>query len=664
MGEKTVRLSGGAIIFMLALALLLPLIGSDQAMPSSGFLADFNSAHPGSLSATTTVWSTSGARCNICHVSGSGSDLNAYGAAWVRAGNSFTAIAGNNSDGDTGGATNLAEITANAQPGWRSGPNNTFYDWNGVTVTATNQPPPSTLIGAADPTAAGNQAPVLTNPGNKTVNENVLLQFTISATDDGPATALIFSAGSLPSGATLTPSGTFSWTPSFTQGLTTPYPVTITVTDAGGLTASQSFNITVGNVNRPPTLSPSPVGNRTVNENQTLTIAFSATDPDGDTLSFPPTTQTLPSGATLTPGTTAGTATFSWTPSFAQSQTTPYPVTITVTDAGGLTASQSFNITVGNVNRPPAWLSPSPIGNQTVTVGQALTIAFSASDPDGDLMTFSISSPNPPNGASVVPGLTNGTATFSWTPATGQASSTPYPITITVTDASGLSASQSFTITVNAAPVTPAITGQPANQTVTAPATATFSVTATGTAPLSYQWRKGGVPITGATASSYTTPATTTADNGALFSVVVTNAVSSVTSSNATLTVNAAGTTGLDYSIVSFTATEETVLRSKTPVTFGLMVRNVGTASGSVSATLVGSLNGVEVYRRTMQVSAPVGTTTTLGFPPYTPTRLGTIRWAATIQDPVPGNNVATASTEVERNGESRTSRERRRTSD
>src|SRR5207245_11148161 len=65
--------------------------------------------------------------------------------------------------------------------------------------------------------------------------------------------------------------------------------------------------------------------------------------------------------------------------------------------------------------------------------------------------------------------------------------------------------------------------------------TATFSVTATGTAPLHYQWRKNGVNISGATNSSYTTPATVAADNGSLFSVVVSNSGGSVTSNNATL---------------------------------------------------------------------------------------------------------------------------------
>src|SRR5260370_10015530 len=99
--------------------------------------------------------------------------------------------------------------------------------------------------------------------------------------------------------------------------------------------------------------------------------------------------------------------------------------------------------------------------------------------------------------------------------------------------------SNAATLTVNAVPVAPSITSQPANQTVTTGQTASFTVAATGTAPLSYQWQKNGVAILGATSSGYTTPATTSSDNGAQFSVGVSNTVSSVTSSAATLTVNA-----------------------------------------------------------------------------------------------------------------------------
>src|SRR2546423_13196623 len=91
-------------------------------------------------------------------------------------------------------------------------------------------------------------------------------------------------------------------------------------------------------------------------------------------------------------------------------------------------------------------------------------------------------------------------------------------------------------------PVGPLITTQPASQTVTAGQTATFTVGATGPAPLSYQWRKSGTAISGATAPTYTTPATTSADSGSQFTVVVSNTAGSVTSNAATLTVNASAT--------------------------------------------------------------------------------------------------------------------------
>ena len=68
-------------------------------------------------------------------------------------------------------------------------------------------------------------------------------------------------------------------------------------------------------------------------------------------------------------------------------------------------------------------------------------------------------------------------------------------------------------------------------------ATARFRVTAVGSAPLHYQWKKNGVDILGATNNSYTTPPVTLDDNGSLFSVVVTNSAGSVTSSDAVLTV-------------------------------------------------------------------------------------------------------------------------------
>jgi hypothetical protein len=83
----------------------------------------------------------------------------------------------------------------------------------------------------------------------------------------------------------------------------------------------------------------------------------------------------------------------------------------------------------------------------------------------------------------------------------------------------------------------PSITSQPSNQTVAAGQSATFTVAATGSQPLTYQWQRGTTNISGATGSSYTFT-TAAADNGATFRVIVTNSAGSVTSSAATLTIS------------------------------------------------------------------------------------------------------------------------------
>lgn len=116
--------------------------------------------------------------------------------------------------------------------------------------------------------------------------------------------------------------------------------------------------------------------------------------------------------------------------------------------------------------------------------------------------------------------------------------------TVKVSDGSGTAISAAAILTVNPeptlnlSPVGPAlIGGQLRNQMVIAPASATFSVGAIGTAPITYQWSRNGLPIDGATSATYTTPPSTGADNGANFTVTVTNSVNGFTSSPATLTV-------------------------------------------------------------------------------------------------------------------------------
>jgi len=78
----------------------------------------------------------------------------------------------------------------------------------------------------------------------------------------------------------------------------------------------------------------------------------------------------------------------------------------------------------------------------------------------------------------------------------------------------------------------------PASQAVALGQTATFSAAASGTDPLTYQWQKNGTAISGAAASSYTTPPATISDSGAKFRVLVSNSAGSATSNEAVLTVN------------------------------------------------------------------------------------------------------------------------------
>ncbi len=307
-----------------------------------------------------------------------------------------------------------------------------------ITVTDNGSPPQSASAQFTITVIDANQPPVLAPIGAKTTNVGQLLAFTATATDPD-SNVLTFSAGNLPVGATFTPAGAFSWTP--TAGQIGNYSVTINVADNGSppQTDSETFTITVGNINRPPVLNT--IGARSVNEGQALTFMATASDPDGNTLTF--SSVNLPTGATLTP-----TGAFSWTPSFAQAGN--YSVTISVSD-GALSASETFTITVGNVNRPPV-LSPSPIGNRTLNVGQTLMIAITASDADGDALTFS--SANLPTGATLTPNGP-GAATFSWTPSATQTGSYA-GVTITVSDGA-LSDAEIFTITVPATPSTSSV---------------------------------------------------------------------------------------------------------------------------------------------------------------------------------------------------------------
>ena len=209
-------------------------------------------------------------------------------------------------------------------------------------------------------------------------------------------------------------------------------------------------------------------------------------------------------------------------------------------------------------------ISSQPV-SKTVTAGQIASFSVTATG------TAPLSYQWQRNGAAISGAISS---TYT-TPATTSTDNGAL-FAVVVSNSIGKVTSNSATLTVNGAPV---ITSQPPSKTVTAGQTATFAVTATGGTPLAYQWRKNGTAITGATSTSYTTPAETTADNGAQFSVLVSNTAGSATSSGATLSVNAstvvlnASPASLSFGSISTGATS----------TLGVTLTNSGNASVTIS---------------------------------------------------------------------------------
>jgi PGF-pre-PGF domain-containing protein len=273
-------------------------------------------------------------------------------------------------------------------------------------------------------TIAINFAPVLNSIGDKTIDENALLKFTASASDLN-GDSLTYSADNLPNGATFNPTTrTFSWTPSYDQAGV--YDVQFTVSD-GEYSDSENITITVNDVNRPPVLSS--IGDKSVDENSTLTFTINATDPDGDALTN--STVNLPSGASFD----TSTGTFTWTPSFDDAGT--YADVQFIVSDGSLEYSENITITVNDVNRAPVLFS---IGNKAVDENTLLEFTVFATDPDGDNLTYSAK--NLPSGASFDPG----TKTFSWTPTYDQIG-TYLDVQFLVSDGS-LKDSENITITI------------------------------------------------------------------------------------------------------------------------------------------------------------------------------------------------------------------------
>jgi len=353
-------------------------------------------------------------------------------------------------------------------------------------------------------------APTITaQPANQIVTVGEAATFSVMATGTAPLTYRWLKNSASIAGAT----GASYTTPATLAG-DSGEKFEVVVSNSAGSATSTIATLTVNAAAVAPSITTQPT-NQTVSAGQSATFAVTATGTAPLSYQWQKNSANI-SGATsssyTTPATTSG--------------DNGAKFDVVVSNTAGNQASATAVLTINAAAVAPT-ITTQP-ANQTVTVGQTATFTVTATG------TAPLSYQWQKNSANI----SGATASSYTTPATTSGDNGA-KFDVVVRNSAGNQTSAMATLTVNAAAVAPTITTQPANQTVTVGQTATFTVIATGTAPLSYQWQKNSTNIAGATASSYTTPATTSADNGANFDVVVSNIAGNQTSAMATLAVNA-----------------------------------------------------------------------------------------------------------------------------
>jgi len=283
-----------------------------------------------------------------------------------------------------------------------------------------------------------NQAPVLPAQTNLNVAELTLLTVTNTATDaDLPANTLTYQLIDPPGNAVITTNGIITWTPQESEGPGTN--IITTVVSDGAVTVTNSFTITVTEVNQLPVL---PVQtNRTIAELSQLLVTNSATDGDLPANVLAYSLLVAPSGATID---SSGVITWATTETDGGTTNT----FTTVVNDGSLTATNTFQVIVIEVNQPPVL---PPQTNRAIAELTLLTVTNTATDADlpANLLTYQLISP--PSGASI-----NASGVITWTPTEAQGPSSPTFTTI-VSDGT-VSVTNSFVVTVteaNQPPVLP-----------------------------------------------------------------------------------------------------------------------------------------------------------------------------------------------------------------
>ena len=271
-----------------------------------------------------------------------------------------------------------------------------------------------------------NVAPRLGGIEDPAVPELTTLSFSANVTDPDNGESHVFSLTRAPPGASMTPEGRFSWMPAESQD--GRHTIEVSVADRHGATDSETFTVTVREVNVEPSLRR--IGPQSGDELVRLAFDARVDDPDNNDAHAFSLSGAQPGMAIARNGT------FTWTP--GELQDGVHHVSVTVRDRAGETASESVTVTVREVNAEPELI---PTGDKKVRELEELTFTAAARDPDnGDSHTFSVAPL--PGGADF-----NGTSgLFSWTPSEQQDGS--HTLAVTVRDRGGLSDSETIIITV------------------------------------------------------------------------------------------------------------------------------------------------------------------------------------------------------------------------
>ncbi|MGI1969456.1 putative Ig domain-containing protein, partial [Shewanella baltica] len=339
------------------------------------------------------------------------------------------------SDTDVGDTLTLSAVTKpswlsfNAATGLLSGtPGNADVGAHPVTLRVTDTDGLTADQSFSITVTNVNDAPTISSTAITAATQDAAYNYTFAAADTDVGDVLTYSAVTKPSWLSFNAAtGLLSGTPGNAD--VGAHPVLLRVTDTDGLTADQSFSITVTNVNDAPTISSTAITAATQDAAYSYTFAASDTDV-GDTLTLSAVTK--PSWLSFN----AATGLLSGTPGNAD--VGAHPVTLRVTDTDGLTAEQSFSITVTNVNDAP---TISSTAMTAATQDAAYSYTFAASDTDvGDTLTLSAVTKPSWLSFNAATGLLSGTP--------GNADVGAHPVTLRVTDTDGLTADQSFSITV------------------------------------------------------------------------------------------------------------------------------------------------------------------------------------------------------------------------